>query len=546
MSYGATASRSLTQEERRLARLALDLGATAHANPLSDAERLLVDVALSTPASRPEELAYAALSIQGGGDPLGTSLCQIRPVAQRRRQGRFYTPADLVGPMVAWVLGQDPARIIDAGCGSGRFAVAVARLRPDLPVLAVDLDPLATLLARATAHVLGARAVGVLNADYTKLALPAISGRTAFIGNPPYVRHHDLGPEAKGWARDAARRLGLRLSTLAGLHVYFFLATALYAKPGDVGCFVTSAEWLDVNYGSALRALFLDGLGGQALHLIDPRAVPFDDAMTTAVIACFEVGAEPQRLRLRLVANPAQLDALGNGRAVDADALREADRWTTVFSEDRHTADHGMIPLKSIARVHRGLVTGANAYFILTRQRAAELGLTRWCRPAITMAEEVLEADGIVRNGPERRLLLDVPADIDRSTYPELDDYLLQGEVPRGDDPAVCGGYITTHRRPWWYLGQWRPAPIVASYMARQAPRFALNPDGLALINVIHGIYPYREMGQGEFEALVRALNDGRDSFRGRGRTYHGGLEKFEPREMEALLIPAGALGRAP
>lgn len=46
---------------------------------------------------------------------------------------------------------------------------------------------------------------------------------------------------------------GIKASALAGLHLHFFLQTRLLAKVGDVGAFITSAEWMDVNYGSALR-----------------------------------------------------------------------------------------------------------------------------------------------------------------------------------------------------------------------------------------------------------------------------------------------------
>lgn len=73
--------------------------------------------------------------------------------------------------------------------------------------------------------------------------------------------------------------------------------------------------------------------------------------------------------------------------------------------------------------------------------------------------------------------------------------------------------------------------------MARQAPLFALNPDGLALINIAHGLYPKKRMTHDELQALVAYLNSVRESFRGQGRTYQGGLEKFEPREMEALPV---------
>jgi adenine-specific DNA-methyltransferase len=525
--------------EQRLLRLAVDLGAEACGGPLSAAEQQLLATVRDLLASTAGGLAAAASAIQQGADPLGREFSRLRSAAERRPQGQFYTPPELVDPMVAWVLDRAPARVVDAGCGSGRFAAAVARRAPGLPVIAVDRDPWQTIMTRATLKVLGADRASVVQADYTRLALPAAAGRTAFIGNPPYVRHHDLTAAAKQWAVRAARELGLRLSTLAGLHVYFYLATALAARPGDVGCFVTSAEWLDVNYGAALRRLFLGRLGGQALHLLDPRAVPFADAMTTAVTACFVVESSPSAVHLRALGSLADLGYLEGGTAVSPAELARSGRWSTAFAA-RDLDATGARPLGAIARVHRGLVTGANDYFLLTRDDAAALGLRDWCHPAITTAAELFAADGVIRDGPERRLLLDVPPDVDRSAHPRLDAYLRRGEASRRGQPPIAQRYIPTHRRPWWYLGRWRPAPIIASYMARQAPRFVLNPDGLAIINVMHGLYPRHELSWSRLATLTAALNQARHSFRGNGRTYHGGLEKIEPREMEALRLPEG------
>jgi len=73
--------------------------------------------------------------------------------------------------------------------------------------------------------------------------------------------------------------------------------------------------------------------------------------------------------------------------------------------------------------------------------------------------------------------------------------------------------------------------------MARQAPVFALNPDGLHILNVLHGIYPLKPLSDDQLLDLVTELNALRETYRGRGRTYLGGLEKFEPREMERLSL---------
>jgi hypothetical protein len=57
------------------------------------------------------------------------------------------------------------------------------------------------------------------------------------------------------------------------------------------------------------------------------------------------------------------------------------------------------------------------------------------------------------------------------------------------------------------------------------------------LLNIAHGIYPHQPLDPTQVQRLVQQLNAAQDTFRGRGRTYQGGLEKFEPREMQALPI---------
>lgn len=523
--------------ELALVRLCIELGASAFGGALSPAERELIEQA-RLPLASEAEVDGVRAAIVAGDDPLGTALCRIRPPHERRTRGAFYTPPEIVDSMLDWVLAQQPDRLVDPGCGSGRFSVGAVRRRQDLAIIAIDVDPLATLITRANLAVTGAHSATVLNTDYTSFDLPIIRGRTAFVANPPYVRHHGLDAEAKNRAVAMGRRLGYAVSTLAGLHVHFFLATAIHAQPGDVGCFVTSAEWLDVNYGAVVRDLLVNGLGGESLHVVDARTAPFEDAMTTAAIVCFRVGAKANTMSLRLVGSPAELGNLRLGREVQRRVLAREQRWTPLVRADQERTDVNRVPLRTVARVHRGVVTGANDFFILTRQRAQALGIEEWCRPVIASAEEILQSGGVVRNGPERRLLLDVPASVNRAAYPDLDSYLRRGEEALDEGTPIAQRYVPSHRNPWWQLGTPAPPPIVASYMARQAPFFALNPDGLAIINIAHGIYPRQELTATQLAALVAALNEARDSYRGSGRTYHGGLEKFEPREMEALLVP--------
>lgn len=525
----------------QLAAVACALGATGCGGPLSAAEADLVAAALD--CEPPDAPAVEALdaAIRAGNDPLGELLYRLRPAADRRLVGAFYTPPAIVEAMLDWALSRDVCRVVDPGCGSGRFVAAVVRRHPVTPVLAIDADPLATVLTRATLAVLGARDARVLHRDYLTLTLPPVSGRTAFVGNPPYVRHHTLSPEVKAWAQRAGRQLGLAVSGLTGLHGLFFLATALHARSGDAGCFVTSAEWLDTGYGAALRELLTSRLGLQGLTLIDPRTTPFDGAMTTALITRFVDRRPTCAVALQRQESAERIHLGQDCSTAPLEEMAAARRWGPYLRAKHQplpgAADRPTATLSRYARVHRGIATGANDYFVLSRTRAADLGILQWCRPVIARAEEIINAAGVIRDSPDRLVLLVAPRDLDRAAHPALDAYLRDGEHAWRDGKPVAARYLPSHRTPWWYLGPAVAPAIVVSYMARQAPAFAANPDGLLLLNIAHGIWPHAALSAEQIERFAAHLNGIRASLRGQGRTYQGGLEKFEPRELEAVAV---------
>jgi hypothetical protein len=72
--------------------------------------------------------------------------------------------------------------------------------------------------------------------------------------------------------------------------------------------------------------------------------------------------------------------------------------------------------------------------------------------------------------------------------------------------------------------------------MARRPPAFVRNLAGARHVNIAHGIYPREPMSVEMLDALARHLARSVDL--AEGRTYAGGLTKFEPREMERLLVP--------
>ena len=472
--------------------------------------------------------------IRGGGDPLGEAFARIRPVDQRRLLGATYTPPEIVSAMVDWVAGRgELSRVVDPGTGSGRFLLAAGRACPQASLVGVEIDPLAALVARANLTAVGFDTRSkVVVGDYRTAALDGCGGTTAFLGNPPYVRHHQIDPVAKRWLADSAARLGLRASGLAGLHAHFLVATALYARCGDIGSFVTSAEWLDVNYGQLLRELVASRLGGVSVHVVDPAASPFSDAATTAAVICFEVGTTSKVIRVKRVPDTDALGALDGGRRLDRQRLLGAARWTPLLN-GTPKPPAGYVELGELCRVHRGAVTGANKTWITDAFDPALPSSV--LAPAVTRARELFDApDATLHTTLDLLAVIDLPADLD--VFDSVDRALVDRFLREARRQGIPSGYVARHRSPWWSVRLREPAPILATYMARRPPAFVRNKAAARHINVAHGLYPREPLTDATLDALAAALCAAAPT--AVGRTYAGGLVKFEPSEMARIHIP--------
>ena len=514
-----------------LVSLALALGAE-DAGDLSAAEKWLVDEAHGARTTAALVRGVRGM-IRRGEDPLGDAYCTIRSPEERRPLGQTYTPRPLIEAMLRWASDHgDPVRVVDPGAGSGRYLVAAGERFPGAALHGADIDPLAALMLRANLAAAGlADRARVHVGDYRALSLPPVDGPTLFVGNPPYVRHHRIAPEWKTWLLETARRRGLDASALAGLHVHFFLATAEYGRNGDYGAFITSSEWLDVNYGGLVRQLLLDGLGGQSLHVLAPEAPLFSDATTTSAITCFRIGETPSTMRIRRVESLSDLGRLAGGRSVSRQRLAGTSRWSVLTRETPRLRE-GYVELGELCRVHRGTVTGANAVWV--RRDASPDLPERVLFPSITKARELFGAGARLGSLEALRRVVDLPVDLDVLDDDEREqvDRFLREARARG----VHEGYIASNRRAWWSVGLRAAAPILATYMARRPPAFVRNDAGARHINIAHGLYPRERMSDVLLDRLADRLRA--EVTLAQGRTYAGGLVKFEPREMERIPVP--------
>ena len=469
-------------------------------------------------------------------DPIGDAYCRANDALARRASGITLTPDWLVACMLASADAQAYHTIVDCGAGTGRFAMAAALACPRAQVIAVEAHPdmLALLRQRVAAAGLSGR-IRVIEGDFREVNI-ALQGRALFVGNPPYVRHHDVTPAWKDWYRQGMAVRGIKASQLAGLHAHFMLRAVQWMRPGDGLCFVTAAEWLDNGYGAALRALCAsDQIQVAGLWLADAGEAVFDDALVSAAVL---------QLQARVPGLPAAVGRLAGRslqaiRQVSPEALRASGRWSE-FARDRMPDLGPGVPLGELFRITRGQVTGMNAAWVLPPDQT--LLPPALVLPAVTRAREIIddalaEPAGIANFKRVARL----PPDLGQLTG--CDHALAQAFVKRARALGADRSYVARHRTPWHCLDLRPPPAVLVSYMGRRPPVFRSNPQGLTYLNIAHGLYPRQAMPAAMLDRIVAYLNAAVDIHS--GRVYGGGLVKFEPSDVARLTVPASVLAGA-
>jgi len=108
------------------------------------------------------------------------------------------------------------------------------------------------------------------------------------ICNPPYVRHHHIknGDKSNLQLR-TLKASGMKLSGLAGLYGHFIGLSHPWLAPEAISCWLVPSEFMDVNYGQAIKQYLLDSVTLLHIHRFDPADVQFADALVSSAIVCF-------------------------------------------------------------------------------------------------------------------------------------------------------------------------------------------------------------------------------------------------------------------
>ncbi|HJQ69585.1 MAG TPA: N-6 DNA methylase [Blastocatellia bacterium] len=464
--------------------------------------------------------------------------------------------------LARWALQPRPKRLLEPSCGDGAFIAAIAQSRPAFlrELVAFEIDPEEAAKARLRARNIAARRIEVLAENFLEWSVSNESSPERFdavVGNPPFIRYQYLSDVEQRRMRKIFDRLALPFTGHTNLWVPFALLAIDCLNPGGRLAMVVPAEILHVIYAQPLRQ-FISTNCSRAL-IIDTQDLLFSDALQGVVLLLAE--KRPARARAlpavamttvtsRAFLNEDPESLFEQARLTNAEQLKG--KWTrALLTEPERSlldeiASHpAVFEFGQIAAVDVGIVTGANKFFLVPDETVSAYGLEPWARPMFGRSSH---ARGVIYDGRSHDENRKEGLATNFLWFKQTAASNLPDRVRRYIDLGEAEGlhrrYKCRIREPWYNVPSVSSAPVAMLKRCHFYPRLILNRLGALTTDTAYRIRPTAVVDPARLVcSFVNSLTALTAELE--GRHYGGGVLELVPSEIERLLVPQPASGRA-
>lgn len=445
--------------------------------------------------------------------------------------GAVYTPPRVASALVRWAVRSPSDKVLDPACGEGVF-LSVARTRlADLgsrhpTCVGVDIDPKVATMS------------GAICSDFFHWAKSA-GDFDVIIGNPPFIRSHLFGEEARSTAFEQMREMGLRPSRLMSTWVPFIVLSCKLLSANGRIAFVVPEELLHVNYTQELRSFLLGKFRRVIVSFPGPDLFP-SVQQAVVLLLCDNDPTVPSGL----VTIP--FSSLEDGLPYEvrpAPPWNWSAKWTHLFlsPKERDLVTHSLKelawkPFKEYGRVEVGVVTGFNKFFILAESEARKLS-KRILTPIITSARDLR---GIELSADDFQSLVeqDRPLFLIHTTDPVNKlDLPLRSYLAQGIDKNIHTRYKCRIREPWYAVPSVWAADALMLRQAGEIPRLVHLTRKLSSTDTIHRVRWKRpSLARQHVAGFLNTWT--LIACEIMGRSYGGGVLELMPSEANRIPIP--------
>lgn len=476
---------------------------------------------------------------------------ELIDVEERRKTGQILTPKKVAEFMTMLGMSKPTESILDPAIGTGIFEDEILSKSDKISMAGYDIDelPLNATYVRSLLQKPNFKKIILRNEDFLENTLD--EKFDLVICNPPYLNFHNF--DNKKLCTIVSKKCDLKISKLTNIYSLFLLSSSKHVNNNGRMVFITPSEFFYTGYGETLKQFLLENFTIIGFVIFDFAEILFDGILTTAVITYVEKKPVPKNHKVNFIKikkwpdnNKILLNALVTGESqrteflinsVNQTKLDSLEKWLIYFEKhNQHDILEKLVPLSKIGHVNRGIATGQNDFFTFTEKESKEWAIEpEFLKPVLTKAMHTkkydfskIDHDALLRDGKKALLLYCF-----KEPSKNLKKYIQHGE-----EMKVHDGYLCAHRKPWFSMEKGKVAPILATVFHRDNVRFILNKAKAFHLAAYHGVYPNFD-DEIMIKALLCYLNSdicGEMQIISR-REYGGGLHKFEPRDLEKMLV---------
>jgi len=414
---------------------------------------------------------------------------------------QIHTPPDVVA--FFWKIVRqhrsEIGRVIDMGAGDGRFAIGGRYTHYEGFEIDKHWHQISNFPQKATIK-------------YQCVFASRSDNFDACIGNPPYVRHHNIGKIWRATIKEKINnKLSISLNELCNLFVYFMCLGITKTNADGLVALIVPYEWVSRPSTKALREYIQ--AQGWGVHVYRFKEEIFDKVLTTASIT-----------------------VINKAEAAAAWKYYDIDQHFHVSSKSKASGTrYTVLPYENRSDVWalRGLSPGTQKVFTLSEGERIHHGLKLAdVTPCIKSLRNVPQEIEILNKASFKKYFIKTGAKCwlirsDRSNISDsLKNYL--GSVPENErDTWTCN-----NRTPW-YAYPPHPAPVIlySSGFTAFGPKILVNKIGASAIGSVHGIHANVGMSKKALREYLSGIN-----FEQRVVAHSGMLKKLEVRQMNGIL----------
>jgi adenine-specific DNA-methyltransferase len=470
---------------------------------------------------------------------------KITSLEHRKKFAQFFTPFQLASLMADWLLGnQNLKTVLEPAFGLGVFSRTLIGKKSDLSIKGFDIDE--KIFAESKEIFNDTSIVDLHLEDY--MFNDWNNKYDGIICNPPYFKFHDY--DNKTILNEIENRLKIKLNGFTNLYTLFLLKSIYQLNPNGRLAYIIPSEFLNSDYGKLVKSALIKNKVLRHIVVFDFEENVFDDALTTACILLCSNDKHNQKVKFSTIKKINDLELIRtyiseyplhsiDSSTFDNNKLEPDVKWRKYYQEQNGIRYKNLIPFSSVAKVVRGIATGANEYFTFSKSKANQYGIDKkYLLPCICKAVDV--KDNFFTEDNYHSLIKS-----DRQTYllnaiGSKDENVLK-YIDLGEKTGIDKKYLTACRTPWYSLENRPPSPIWVSVFNRSGLKFIRNEANISNLTTFHCVYPVQNslFDNVNVEVLFAYLltDVAREIFEDNRREYGNGLQKFEPNDLNKAMM---------